>query len=396
MSVNYKKLGEIVKLIDERNKALESSEVLGISIDKEFMPSVANTIGTDLSNYKVLRMNTFACNPMHVGRDERLPVSLYKKDIPAIVSPAYFMFRINDENEVLSDFLMLLFRRDDFDRNCWFRTDGSVRGGITWNDICEIKLPIPDIKEQQKIVDAYNAITKRIQIKQKINENLIQSSILQLKENIGETMLLNSTEQELHDKKQNLKSDWEVKTIKEFCLEIKSGATPFRDDYSYWNQGSIPWVKSGEVHNNITTKVEEFITEKALKETSVKLLPQDTVLMAMYGATASEVGYLNIEATTNQAICGMICCDKKAAASLYFSLLQNQKSIASLANGGAQSNLSKDLIENFYLIVPNFDLLNKLGLEKVLNVLKINYAELDKLEELKQLVISQISKESNI
>ena len=172
MSVNYRKLGEIVKLIDERNKALESSDVLGISIDKEFMPSVANTIGTDLSNYKVLRMNTFACNPMHVGRDERLPVSLYKKDIPAIVSPAYFMFRINDENEVLSDFLMLLFRRDDFDRNCWFRTDGSVRGGITWNDICEIKLPIPDIKEQQKIVDAYNSITKRIQIKQKINENL--------------------------------------------------------------------------------------------------------------------------------------------------------------------------------------------------------------------------------
>ena len=136
------------------------------------MPSVANTIGTDLSNYKVLRMNTFACNPMHVGRDERLPVSLYKKDIPAIVSPAYFMFRINNENEVLSDFLMLLFRRDDFDRNCWFRTDGSVRGGITWNDICEIKLPIPDIKEQQKIVDSYNSITKRIQIKQKINENL--------------------------------------------------------------------------------------------------------------------------------------------------------------------------------------------------------------------------------
>lgn len=169
---NYRKLGEIVKLVDERNKSLESSDVLGISIDKEFMPSVANTIGTDLSNYKVLRMNTFACNPMHVGRDERLPVSLYKKDIPAIVSPAYFMFRINNENEVLSDFLMLLFRRDDFDRNCWFRTDGSVRGGITWNDICEIKLPIPDIKEQQKIVDAYNAITKRIKIKQKINENL--------------------------------------------------------------------------------------------------------------------------------------------------------------------------------------------------------------------------------
>ena len=172
MSANYKKLGEIVELIDERNKSLESSEVLGISIDKEFMPSVANTIGTDLSNYKLLRMNTFACNPMHVGRDERLPVSLYKKDIPAIVSPAYFMFRVKDENKVLPDFLMLIFKRDNFDRNCWFRTDGSVRGGITWNDICEIELPVPDLKEQEKIVNTYNAISKRIQLKQKINENL--------------------------------------------------------------------------------------------------------------------------------------------------------------------------------------------------------------------------------
>ena len=184
MSTNYKKLGEIVELIDERNKSLESSEVLGISIDKEFMPSVANTIGTDLSNYKLLRMNTFACNPMHVGRDERLPVSLYKKDIPAIVSPAYFMFRVKDENKVLPDFLMLIFKRDDFDRNCWFRTDGSVRGGITWNDICEIELPVPDLKEQEKIINTYKAITKRIQLKQKINENLEKTAECLFEKNV--------------------------------------------------------------------------------------------------------------------------------------------------------------------------------------------------------------------
>lgn len=172
MKAEYRKLGEIIELIDERNKSLVTSEVLGISIDKEFMPSVANTIGTDLSKYKLIKKNTFACNPMHVGRDERLPVALYKGEEPAIVSPAYFMFKVKNENQVLPDFLMLLFRREDFDRNCWFRTDGSVRGGITWEALCEIELPIPAIEVQQKIVDSYNAITKRIQIKQKINENL--------------------------------------------------------------------------------------------------------------------------------------------------------------------------------------------------------------------------------
>ena len=76
MKAEYRKLGEIIELIDERNKSLVTSEVLGISIDKEFMPSVANTIGTDLSKYKLTKKNTFACNPMHVGRDERLPVAL--------------------------------------------------------------------------------------------------------------------------------------------------------------------------------------------------------------------------------------------------------------------------------------------------------------------------------
>jgi type I restriction enzyme S subunit len=172
MKAEYRKLGELVKLVDERNKSLVSTEVLGISIDKEFMPSVANTIGTDLSNYKLLKKNRFACNPMHVGRDERLPISLYNKDIPAIVSPAYFMFEVSDEKSFLSEYLMLNFKRADFDRNCWFRTDGSVRGGITWDDLCELEIPVPNITEQQKIVNIYNAITHRIQIKQKINENL--------------------------------------------------------------------------------------------------------------------------------------------------------------------------------------------------------------------------------
>ena len=142
MSVNYKKLGEIVELIDERNKSLESSDVLGISIDKEFMPSVANTIGTDLSNYKLLRMNTFACNPMHVGRDERLPVSLYKKDIPAIVSPAYFMFRVKDENKVLPDF----FDKADivFLRNVFIYFDNNLRKEIL-EKAAEKLIPGPDM-----------------------------------------------------------------------------------------------------------------------------------------------------------------------------------------------------------------------------------------------------------
>ena len=177
----YRKLGELISLIDKRNKELISEEVLGINIDKEFMPSVANTIGTDLTNYKLIYKNIFACNPMHVGRDERLPVALYQKEKQAIVSPAYFTFCVNDTKIILSQFLMLIFRKADFDRNCWFRTDGSVRGGITWADLCNIELPVPPIAEQQKIVNACNAITARIQLKQKINETLEKTAQCLLK-----------------------------------------------------------------------------------------------------------------------------------------------------------------------------------------------------------------------
>ena len=99
MKQGYRKLGDFIRQVDDRNKKLITKNVLGINIDKHFMPSVANTIGTDLSNYKLLEKHTFACNPMHVGRDERLPVSLYTRDNPAIVSPAYFMFKLYNEKQ---------------------------------------------------------------------------------------------------------------------------------------------------------------------------------------------------------------------------------------------------------------------------------------------------------
>lgn len=172
MKSNYDVLGNHIRLIDTRNKDNVTKEVLGISIDKFFMPSVANVIGTDLSKYKLITKGKFACNPMHVGRDERLPVALYKKDALAIVSPAYFMFEIIDNTVLNEDYLMMWFRRPEFDRICWLHTDGSVRGGITWEDICRLELPVPPIEEQRRIVKAYQTITDRIALKKQINDNL--------------------------------------------------------------------------------------------------------------------------------------------------------------------------------------------------------------------------------
>ena len=165
MKSNYEPLGKHIRLVDYRNSEEVTSTVLGISIDKEFMPSVANVIGTDLSRYKLISKGLFACNPMHVGRDERLPIALYEKDNAAIVSPAYFMFEIIDRDVLNEEYLMMWFRRPEFDRECWFMTDGSVRGGITWDDLCRIKLPVPSYARQCEIVESYRAITNCIALK---------------------------------------------------------------------------------------------------------------------------------------------------------------------------------------------------------------------------------------
>lgn len=172
MKSSYEALGKHIRLVDYRNSEQVSNNVLGISIDKEFMPSVANVIGTDLSRYKLISKGLFACNPMHVGRDERLPIALYENEEPAIVSPAYFMFEIIDRTVLNEEYLMMWFRRPEFDRECWFMTDGSVRGGISWDDLCRIQLPVPPYERQLDVVESYRAITRRIAMKKEINDNL--------------------------------------------------------------------------------------------------------------------------------------------------------------------------------------------------------------------------------
>ena len=389
MKSNYDILGNHIRLIDTRNRESITDRVLGINIDKFFMPSVANVIGTDLSKYKLITKGKFACNPMHVGRDERLPVALYDEEEPAIVSPAYFMFEVVDNSILNEDYLMMWFRRPEFDRICWLHTDGSVRGGITWDDICRLELPIPPIENQLEIVNSYKAIMERIALKQKINDNLVAVGTASIQKNVGRGALINLTEPEMD--RLTLPDDFEIQTVSEFCRETKSGSTPSRTNNEYWENGTISWVKSGEVHNNITLQTEEYITPLGLSESSTKLLPKDTVLMAMYGVTAGEVGYLAIEATTNQAICGMICNSKADAAYLYFSLIQSQAAISRLSNGGAQDNLSKNFIDNIKIVVPSSEFIEELNLAAIVEQMTLNTKEIALLEELQATALAQLS-----
>ena len=385
----YKTIEELVEKVDERNTDNKISDLIGVSIDKCFIKSVANTNGTDLSKYKIIRKNDFAVSLMQVSRDSKIPIARLEDYDVAIMSPAYPIFRVKDTSVVLPEYLEMWFKRPEFDREAAFIAVGGVRGSMPWEEFAKIKLPVPPMDKQKNIVKAYKTITDRIALKQKINDNLVAVGTASIQKNVGRGALINLTAAEMD--RLTLPDNFEIQTISEFCRETKSGSTPSRANNEYWKNGTISWVKSGEVHNNITLQTEEYITPLGLSESSTKLLPKDTVLMAMYGVTAGEVGYLAIEATTNQAICGMICNSKADAAYLYFSLIQSQAAISRLSNGGAQDNLNKNFIDNIKIVVPPSEFIEKLNLVAIVEQMTLNTKEIALLEELQATALAQLS-----
>lgn len=375
----YKRLGDYIREVDERNRDLSVTTLVGLTINKAFIPSVANVIGTDLSNYKVIRKEQFACSLMQVSRDGKMPVAMFEDDT-AIMSPAYPMFEVIDKSKLMPQYLMMWFSRKEFDREASFYAVGGVRGSLTWEDFCDMKLPIPSIERQREIVAEYETLSKRI----RLNEQMI-SKLEETAQTLYRKMFVDGID------KENLPDGWRMGTIADFCKDMKSGGTPSRNHNEYWDKHDYPWLKSGEVHNNIIINVEEYISQAGLDNSSAKIIPQGSVIMAMYGATAAQVAYLSCDTTTNQACCNMICNSKEDAAYLFFHLLANQEDIKKLANGGAQENLSQELIAQQPIILLD-DSEKKSMFVPILDNLIVLYKENEKLTELQSLLLAKMGK----
>lgn len=164
-------LGSLIETLDVRGGVFDSNEIEGVNINKTFVPTVANLENTNLSKYKHVPVDAFAANLMHIGRDITFPVALNTSSVTKYISPAYFVFRIKDKNKLLPLFLLTLFRTSSFDRRVWFATDSSIRGNLTWDDMCRVKIPLPPIEVQREYVAAYHGLTKLIEE----NEALLKS-----------------------------------------------------------------------------------------------------------------------------------------------------------------------------------------------------------------------------
>lgn len=158
MVLSKHKIGDLLGLVDERNVD-EIREFVGININKEFIPSVANTDSVQANKYKVLRKGRFVFSGMQTGRDECIRIGLYKSDRPVVVSPAYTTFQITTTKIVLPEYFFMIFLSKEKDRLGWFLSDSSIRSNLDWERFCDIEIELPPIPIQKKYVDIYNAMT---------------------------------------------------------------------------------------------------------------------------------------------------------------------------------------------------------------------------------------------
>jgi len=171
MKDGYQVLGEYIEIVDERNKELAITSLLGVSITKQFIISIANIVGTDLTSYKIVRTGQFAYGPVTSRNGEKVSIALLKED-NCIISSSYTVFDVVKKDALYPEYLMLWFSRPEFDRYARYMSHGSVREIFGWNEMCKVELPVPSIDRQKSIVKAYKTITERIELKQKINDNL--------------------------------------------------------------------------------------------------------------------------------------------------------------------------------------------------------------------------------
>lgn len=391
MKSNYNILGNHIRQIDVRNTENVTDTVLGISIDKYFMPSVANVIGTDLSRYKLITKGKFACNPMHVGRDERLPVALYFGDVPAIVSPAYFMFEIIDESVLNSEYLMMWFRRPEFDRSCWLRTDGSVRGGITWDDICRLEIPVSDYCEQLRIVEKYKAITDRIALKQRINDNLADQCAC---------VLYNQYSIDIENNQ-----PW-VKHTVQSLIDLGYIEAPMDGNHgeihpkaSDYVSSGIPFIMANNLSDGFVNLTQcAFISESQAKTLRKGFAKPNDVLLT-HKATLGRVaivpeGYEYIILTPQVTYYRVLKGISSVYLRYYFASSYFQSNLESFADGGstrAYVGITKQCGLPVYLPCESSMVTISKALEKIENLRCNNQAEIVRLSELQNALITQLS-----
>jgi len=356
--MEFKRLGDYIREVNVRNRELKVTNLQGVSISKMFIPSIANTIGTDMSTYKIVKPGQFAYGPVTSRNGDKVSIALYEENEDAIISQAYTVFDVIDKNEVSNKYLMMWFQRPEFDRYARFHSHGSAREIFDWDELCNVMIPLPSIERQREIVEEYETLSRRIGL----NEQMIQK--------------LEATAQTLYRKmfvdgidKENLPDGWRMGTLGEVA-KINSGKTcinksDVKDEYYKYPVAGA----SGIIGFSPSYNYDE------------KLL------------TTGRVGTLGVVNRYNQK---MYMADNVLVARSHFYeycyQVLNSIDYSEITKGGVQSLITQTDLNEIATIIPSEDTLEKYEelSSSIYSFVEIKECENSKLKELQSLLLAKM------
>jgi type I restriction enzyme S subunit len=410
MKSNYKRIGDYIQLVDERNTNLQVKKLLGLSISKEYIPSVANIIGTDMENYKIIRRNQFACSTMQVRRDRKMPIALLESVDEAIISAAYPVFEVLDTEIILPEYLMMWFRRIEFDREASFYAIGGVRGSIEWEDFCNMKFPVISITKQKEIVKEYNVLVDRINLNKQLIQKLEESAQSVFKQwfvdfefpdENSNPYKSNGGEMEFNKElDKEIPKGWEVGPLKSVCNKIGSGATPRGGKESYHNEG-ISLIRSLNVYDFIfLSDPIAFIDEKQAKELQNVIVEENDILLNITGVSVArccKVPKFILPARVNQHVM-IIRPENRYFLSHYLLCLlcysDNKSKLLGISQSGStREAITKSEVEDFQIIIPKNEIAKDFDekLHVILEMLEHKILQNEKLLHLINLLLSKLA-----
>lgn len=389
MKSNYKPLGKYIQPVAGRNNDLGDLPLVGLSIQKKFIPSIANTIGTDLSTYRIIERNQFAYGPVTSRNGDKITIALFNDFDKALISQAYVPFEVKDRNELDPEYLMMWFRRPEFDRYARFKSHGSAREIFDWEEMCNTLLPIPHPDKQREIVKEYNTIQNRITLNQQLIQKLEETA-----QAIYREWFVGGIDLE------NLPDGWRYEKLKNLCEKIGSGATPTGGKESYFTAG-ISLIRSTNVFDyNFSFEDLAFISDEQadkLKNVEVK---ENDILFNITGVSVARCCMVPkniLPARVNQHVM-IIRTDSNLNISYYLLLnlcsTDSKNALLGISQSGStREAITKSEIEDFEIIVPDEATLIRFENEmsKIFSYKDIKSLENQKLTELKELLLSKLA-----
>lgn len=396
MKEGYRLLGDFIRQVDVRNTDGKEENLLGVSVQKMFIPSIANTVGTDFTKYKVVKRGQFTYIPDTSRRGDKIGIALLTDYDEGLVSNIYTVFEVNDENELLPEYLMLWFSRPEFDRYARFKSHGSVREIMDWDEMCKVELPVPSIDKQRSIVKAYQTITERIELKRRINDNLAKTIKAVFKSWFLDFDAFDGVEL-VQSQYSLIPNGWHYELLGNLCDCVTKGTTPTTLGKDFTDTG-INFIKGESINDDHSFNKTLFAhiddeTDELLKRSRIYVNDIVFTIAGTLGKFAL-VDSSVIPANTNQAV-AIIRTSKIMPAMLYSYFIGEWQVEFYKRNTqqAVQANLSLGTIKDLPILLPDSkgqDHYMQLVTPLIVGM-QNNFSEIERLYELQNQLLARLS-----